>query len=68
MGENKDLGNKLHAHYVYESNRNTQINIKKKIESILINYSDKKLISLAYDKTTEKLIQDLISLKKEKIG
>ena len=42
-----------------------QIKIKKKIESILKNYSDKKLLGLAYDKTTKKLIQELISLKKE---
>ena len=65
LGENKDLGNKLHAHYVYECDRNVQIRIKKKIESILKNYSDKKLLGLAYDKTTKKLIQELISLKKE---
>jgi len=66
LGENKDLGNKLHTRYVYNSNRNTQIKIKDKIDSILLNYSDNKLLSLAYDKITNKLIQELISLKKEK--
>ncbi|MFH1506539.1 MAG: hypothetical protein ABIE94_06155 [archaeon] len=66
LGENKDLGNKLHSHYVYESDKNTQIRIKKEIESILMNYSDNKLLGLAYDKTTKKLIQELINLKKEK--
>jgi|TARA_Y100000310_G_C20634600_1_gene790503 hypothetical protein len=66
LGENKDLGNKLHAHYIYESDSNTQIKIKSKIDDILKDYSDKKLLGLAYDKITKKLIQELISLKKEK--
>ncbi|MBU3940526.1 MAG: hypothetical protein KKH88_01200 [Nanoarchaeota archaeon] len=66
LGENKDLGNKLHSYYVYKSNKKIQIKTKKKIESILNNYSDKKLVGLAYDKTTRKFIQELILLKKEK--
>ena len=66
LGENKDLGNKLHAHYIYQCDKNTQIKIKSKIDDVLKDYSDKKLLGLAYDKTTKKLIQELIYLKKEK--
>jgi len=66
LGENKDLGNKLHAHYIYECDKKTQKKIKSKIEDILKNYFDRKLLGLAYDKTTRNLIQELISLKKVK--
>jgi len=66
LGENKDLGNKLHTHYVYECDKNAQIRIKSKVDDILEDYSDKKLLGLAYDRTTKKLIQELIYLKKEK--
>jgi len=55
LGENKDLGNKLHSYYVYLSDKNTQIEIKDKINFIFVNYSDKKLLSLVYDKIFEKL-------------
>ena len=66
LGEEKDLGNKLHTHYVYESDRDTQEKTKKKIESIISNYSDTTLLSLAYDRTTKKLMRELMSLKSEK--
>ena len=65
LGKDKDLGNKLHAHYVYVCDKSTQIKTKVKIDNLLKDYSDKKLLGLAYDKTTKKLIQELISLKKE---
>jgi GNAT superfamily N-acetyltransferase len=65
LGENKDLGNKLHAHYIYDCDNATQAKIKLKIDDILREYSDKKLLGLAYDKNTRSLIQEFISLKKE---
>jgi len=66
LGENKDLGNKLHAHYIYECDKKEQNKIKSKIDDILKDYSDEKLLGLAYDISTKKLIQDLICVKKEK--
>ncbi|MFW5746977.1 MAG: hypothetical protein ACOCWQ_05520, partial [Nanoarchaeota archaeon] len=65
LGENKDLGNKLHTHYVYYSWKKEQVKAKENIASILEDYSDKKLLGLAYDATTKKLLREFISLKKE---
>ncbi len=65
LAKNKDLGNKLHSHYIYECGRAAQIKIKSRIDDILKQYSEKKLLGLAYDKTTRNLIQEFISLKKE---
>ena len=65
MGENKDLGNKLHTRYIYDSDKKTQIKTKAIIDEILKKYSDKKFLSLAYDDTSKKLIKEFISLKKQ---
>ncbi len=65
LGENKDLGNKLHSYYVYKCDRDAQTKIKSKIDDIIENYSDKKLLTLGYDEVTKKLLREFISLKKE---
>ena len=65
LGENKDLGNKLHDHYIYDSDKKSQNKVKDKINILLADYSDKNLLNLAYNDLTKKLIKELISLKSE---
>jgi len=57
LGENNDLGNKLHSYYIYKCNKNKQIKTKQLIESILKNKTP--LSKLAYNKTTKTLIKKL---------
>jgi hypothetical protein len=66
LGENKDLGNRLHSYYVYKAGKNKQIKAKLMIDSLIKNYSDTKLLELAYDNKTRKYINEIILLKKEK--
>jgi len=65
LGENKDLGNKLHAYYVYKCSKQKQVKIKKTIDKLIHDYSDKQFKELAYDNTTKTLINELIALKNE---
>jgi hypothetical protein len=65
LGDNKDLANRLHSHYVYLSDREVQIEIKNKIDDILVDFTDNKLREIAYDEKTRDLMQELIDLKEE---
>ena len=61
----KNLGNKIHTHYVYHSDRESQIEIKKNIDDIVLDFNPRKLVSLGYNDTSIKLINEFIDLKKE---
>ena len=61
----KNLGNKLHSHYVYLSDRESQIKINKIINDILIDFNPQDLVFLGYDETTIRLIHEFIDLKDE---
>ena len=65
LGDNKDLANRLHSHYVYLSDRDVQTETKKMINDILNDFKDVKLIDIAYDERTRNLMQELIDLKEE---
>ncbi|MFH1668328.1 MAG: hypothetical protein ABIA62_00200 [Candidatus Woesearchaeota archaeon] len=65
LGQDNDLGNRLHRHYVYLSSRKVQINVKSKIDDIIYDYRDKKLVGLGFNQKTKKLLQELIRAKKE---
>jgi hypothetical protein len=65
FGDNKDLGNILHSHYLYKCNMETQIKILNKISNIICDYNDLKFISLGYNKNSKNLIKELIAFKKE---
>jgi hypothetical protein len=59
------LGNKLHTHYIYEADAETQEKALGLVNAALEKYSDSRFLALAYDKDTRRLIQKLISLKRE---
>ncbi len=61
----KNLGNKLHSHYVYLSDRESQIKIKKIIDDIVNDFNHLELVSLGYDDTSSRLIDEFIDLKDE---
>ena len=65
LGDNKDLANRLHSHYVYLSDRDVQAETKNIIDDILNDFKDYKLIEIAYNKRTRDLMQELIDLKEE---
>jgi hypothetical protein len=56
LGENKDLGNKLHTHYVYSCERNVQRETRVKMKGILQEFSDTKLLGLAFDPISKNLL------------
>jgi len=59
------LANKLHTRYVYELSAEKQVKIKELIESTIDNYSDDKLMQLAFNSETKRLIAELIACKRE---
>lgn len=61
----KNLGNKLHSQYVYLRDKESQIEIKKQIDDLLMDFSPPRLVSLGYDDPTRRLIHELIDLKEE---
>jgi GNAT superfamily N-acetyltransferase len=61
----KNLGNIIHTHYIYLSDRDSQIEIKKNIDEIVIDFKPRKLVSLGYDDTSIRLINEFIDLKNE---
>ena len=65
LGKDNDLGNKLHSHYIYQSDRQTQIRIKHNINDILLDFEPRKIESLAYNDTTRNLLIELITLQNE---
>jgi GNAT superfamily N-acetyltransferase len=65
LGKDNDLGNKLHSYFIYECDRDKQIELKKRMDELIGDYSDMGLLELAYDAVTRKLIQDLIALRDE---
>ena len=65
FGERKDLGNKIHSHYIYNLDRDEQQDAKKRFDSLASSYSDEAFLSLAYDEETRSLIREFMSLKAE---
>jgi GNAT superfamily N-acetyltransferase len=61
----KNLGNIIHTHYICLSDRDSQIEIKKNIDEIVIDFKPRKLVSLGYDDTSIRLINEFIDLKNE---
>jgi GNAT superfamily N-acetyltransferase len=59
----KNLGNKIHSHYIYHSDRESQIEIKNNIDDIVIDFNPRELVSLGFDDTSIKLIDEFIDLK-----
>ncbi|MFT4309038.1 MAG: hypothetical protein ACMXYL_00965 [Candidatus Woesearchaeota archaeon] len=65
LGENNDLGNKIHSYYIYKADKDVQTRTIKVIDGIIDDYTDSKLLSLSYDTTTRRLMKELIALKHE---
>lgn len=65
IGENKDLGNKLHSHYIYNCDAKEQTEAKQKIDKLIEKYTDKDFLKLSYNNTTRQLILELMELKEE---
>ena len=61
----KNLGNNLHTHYIYHSERGSQIEIKNIIDDIGIDFNPRELVSLGYDDISIRLINEFIGLKDE---
>ncbi|MBT4087729.1 MAG: hypothetical protein HOE30_04465 [Deltaproteobacteria bacterium] len=61
----KNLGNNLHTHYIYHSERGSQIEIKNIIDDIVIDFNPRELVSLGYDDISIRLINEFIGLKDE---
>jgi len=59
------LANKLHSRYVYESGVDVQRKVKHKIDRLLADYDDDLFRSLAFNKDTRELIDELISCRSD---
>ena len=65
LGDGANLGSKLMRHYVYESDRKTQIQVRSRIRQLLEDPDKQGLISLCFDEDSRVLLEKLMALRAE---